>query len=181
MDPRLRGDDMFHGDGMIRGDDIFMFGISFSEIILICAVALVVLGPKQLPGVASRIGLIIYSIKNYFTSLKHEIYYNSGVGELINTKNELMKTYSQVRSQISPHNKIENDATPIVFKLTEEQSQQNLEPYQPELEFNRQPELFDIPVMLEQIEVPMKQRATGTRPSPTMSRQGAMRNIGASI
>ncbi|HLX55064.1 MAG TPA: twin-arginine translocase TatA/TatE family subunit [Aquella sp.] len=131
-----------------------MFGISFSEIILICVVALIVIGPKQLPGMASRIGLIIYSIKNYFTSLKQEFYYNSGVGELINTKNELIKTYSQVRSQVSPHNKIEDYNPHEDLKLTEEQPKPSFQPYQPEL-FDNQI------VQLEQIEDTMKQRATG--------------------
>ncbi|MCC2645320.1 MAG: tatB [Burkholderiales bacterium] len=113
-----------------------MFGISFGEIILICVVALIVLGPKQLPPLASRIGLIIFSIKNYFTSLKQEIYYNSGMNELVNTKNELIKTYSSIRGNILPENKIEEYQSEIVL-------QEAREPYQPELEFDRQPELFD--------------------------------------
>lgn len=113
-----------------------MFGISFSEIILIFAVALVVLGPKQLPQLASRIGLLIYSIKNYFNSLKNEIYYNSGVNELINTKNELIKTYSSIRSNVMPHNKIEEPLAPNTLNMEEDW-------HQPELEFDRQPELFD--------------------------------------
>lgn len=33
-----------------------MFGIDFSEVLLIFAIALVVLGPKRLPGLAQRIG-----------------------------------------------------------------------------------------------------------------------------
>lgn len=158
-----------------------MFGISFSEIILICAVALIVLGPKQLPVVASRVGLIIYSIKNYFTSFKQELYYNSGVSELINTKNELIKTYSKIRNNITPYNKIEDHAAPDNFKLTEEEHQLECEPYQPELEFERQPELFDNPCiqgnMLEQIEVPMKQREI----PPIAYKQENIRDTRASI
>ncbi len=116
-----------------------MFGINFSEIILICAVALIVLGPKQLPPLASRIGLIIHSIKNYLACLKQDIYSNSGIGELINTKDELIKTYSSIRKDIMPHNKIENQYISKDHLEVEEI-------YQPELEFDRQPELFDKPV-----------------------------------
>lgn len=112
-----------------------MFGISLSEIILICAVALVVIGPKQLPQIATRVGIIIYSIRNYVANLKQEIYYNSGANELINTKNELIKTYSTIRSNVMPYNKIEDYDQPDLA--------QDL--YQPELEFERQPELFDEP------------------------------------
>src|SRR6185437_8066414 len=120
-----------------------MFGISFSEIFLICVVALIVLGPKQLPGIASRIGLIIYSIKNYFTNFKQELYYNSGVSELINTKNELIKTYSKIRSNVTSSNKIEDHTITDTYLFTVEQHQTEFVPYQPELEFDRQPELFD--------------------------------------
>lgn len=112
-----------------------MFGISFSEIILIFAVALIVLGPKQLPQIASRIGIIIYSIKNYIASLKQEFYYNSGANELISTKNELIKTYSNIRSNVLPRNKIE--------EYTHIETICKQESHQPELNFDSQPELFD--------------------------------------
>jgi Tat protein translocase TatB subunit len=124
-----------------------MFGISFSEIILICVIALIVIGPKQLPVIATRVGLIIYSVKNYFTSLKHEVYHNSGVGELINTKTQLLKTYSNVRSIIRTNNTIIPDEIQehtITPNLTETQAFA----YQPELDFDAQPELFDKPSLL---------------------------------
>lgn len=113
-----------------------MFGINFSEIVLICAVALVVLGPKQLPAIASKFGVFIYTIKNYISNFKQEIYYQSGAHEIINTKNEIIKTYANIRKNIMPHNKID-DYTQIPNNAL------NIEPYQPELDFDRQPELFD--------------------------------------
>jgi sec-independent protein translocase protein TatB len=116
-----------------------MFGISFSEIFLICIIALIVLGPKQLPQIASRLGLMIYSITNYLTCLKHEIYHNSGVGELISTKSELIKTYSKARSAIGAKNTAVHDE--ITEHPVSKNNPQTL--YQPELDFDAQPELFD--------------------------------------
>ncbi len=122
-----------------------MFGISFSEITLICVIALIVLGPKQLPQIATRIGLIIFSIKNYFTSQKHEIYHNSGVGELINTKAQLIKTYSKVRDTIKTPNTLVYDEIKEHAAFINRTDSQIA--HQPELNFDAQPELFDRVIM----------------------------------
>lgn len=119
-----------------------MLGISFSEILLIGIIALLVLGPKQLPQIASRIGLIIFSIRNYVANLKREFYYSSGAHEIINTKEEIAKTYTELKKSILPHNKIK-DYPEFNLQIPQENF------YQPELDFERQPELFDEPPIHE--------------------------------
>lgn len=108
-----------------------MFGISFSEMLLIFIVALVVLGPKQLPIIASKLGLFIYSIKKYLNSIQEDLYYKTGVNDLVNTKKKIVATYNNIHEQIRGNSGLFYTSLPIdTF-------------YQPELDFDNQPELFD--------------------------------------
>lgn len=50
-----------------------MFGISFSELLLVGLVALLVLGPERLPGAARTAGLWIGRLKRSFNSIKMEV------------------------------------------------------------------------------------------------------------
>jgi len=50
-----------------------MFGIGIMELILIFSVALIVLGPKQLPAAARTLGGWFYRIKNTADSARVEI------------------------------------------------------------------------------------------------------------
>ena len=46
-----------------------MFGLSFMEIIVVCGIALIVLGPDQLPKVARSIGRMINEFKRATTDI----------------------------------------------------------------------------------------------------------------
>ncbi|MBD1551854.1 Sec-independent protein translocase protein TatB [Pseudomonas typographi] len=59
-----------------------MFGISFSELLLVGLVALVVLGPERLPGAARTAGLWIGRLKRSFNSIKTEIEREIGADEI---------------------------------------------------------------------------------------------------
>ena len=50
-----------------------MFGISFSELLLVGLVALLVLGPERLPGAARTAGLWIGRLKRSFNTIKQEV------------------------------------------------------------------------------------------------------------
>jgi len=50
-----------------------MFDIGFSEMFLILVIALVVVGPERLPGVARKIGRFIGHARRSFDHLKREI------------------------------------------------------------------------------------------------------------
>ena len=51
-----------------------MFGIGFSELILIAVVALIVLGPEKLPQAANQIGKLMGILRKNSDSLKREFY-----------------------------------------------------------------------------------------------------------
>lgn len=59
-----------------------MFGVSFSELILVGLVALLVLGPERLPGAARTAGLWIGRLKRSFNSIKQEIEREIGADEI---------------------------------------------------------------------------------------------------
>ncbi|MBA1230918.1 Sec-independent protein translocase subunit TatB [Pseudomonas viridiflava] len=59
-----------------------MFGISFSELLLIGLVALLVLGPERLPGAARTAGLWIGRLKRSFNAIKQEVEREIGADEI---------------------------------------------------------------------------------------------------
>jgi len=59
-----------------------MFGISFSELMLVGLVALLVLGPERLPGAARTAGLWVGRLKRSFNSIKTEIEREIGADEI---------------------------------------------------------------------------------------------------
>ena len=111
-----------------------MFGISFSELILILIIALVILGPKQLASVIGKFWLTIVSLRTQLEKIKSDLYTQSGMHEIKGFKNTLTDTYQNLK------NKITNTPEPLpgYHTLFEEEIL-----YQPELNFTREPELFD--------------------------------------
>ena len=59
-----------------------MFGISFSELLLVGLVALLVLGPERLPGAARTAGLWIGRQNRSFNTIKQEVEREIGADEI---------------------------------------------------------------------------------------------------
>ncbi|KAA0949035.1 MULTISPECIES: Sec-independent protein translocase protein TatB [unclassified Pseudomonas] len=59
-----------------------MFGISFSELLLVGLIALLVLGPERLPGAARTAGLWIGRLKRSFNAIKQEVEREIGADEI---------------------------------------------------------------------------------------------------
>jgi sec-independent protein translocase protein TatB len=59
-----------------------MFGISFSELLLVGLVALLVLGPERLPGAARTAGLWVGRLKRSFNAIKTEVEREIGADEI---------------------------------------------------------------------------------------------------
>ena len=108
-----------------------MFDISFSKIILILIIALLVLGPKQVPYIVIKSRKFIMAFRHFADHLKQDVCQQSGFNELNNTKNLLIDGYQQIKSNILTHELI--DIPNAVYIK---------EPIQPELEFDKDPELF---------------------------------------
>lgn len=59
-----------------------MFGISFSELMLVGLIALLVLGPERLPGAARTAGLWVGRLKRSFNAIKQEVEREIGADEI---------------------------------------------------------------------------------------------------
>lgn len=72
-----------------------MFEIGFSEILVCFIVALVVLGPERLPGVARAIGRWTGQAKSYLRNLSAELERETQVGELKKQLEEAKKALQE--------------------------------------------------------------------------------------
>ncbi|MFJ7314495.1 Sec-independent protein translocase protein TatB [Pseudomonas sp. NPDC098747] len=59
-----------------------MFGIRFTELLLVGLVALLVLGPERLPGAARTAGLWVGRLKRSFNAIKQEVEREIGADEI---------------------------------------------------------------------------------------------------
>ncbi len=50
-----------------------MFGIGFSELVLILIVALVVVGPERLPGLAHQLGTVVRDLRRMYANLRADL------------------------------------------------------------------------------------------------------------
>ena len=113
-----------------------MFGISFGEILLILIIALIVLGPQKLPIIMGRVGRLIYTTRDYFIQLKTQVYNQTGLAEFEQTKLELINSINKLKYDLSKNMQSDHIVNDILIFNDEIL-------YQPELDFDREPELFD--------------------------------------
>ena len=57
-----------------------MFGIGFFELLIICTIALIVLGPKRLPQFITTVEEIIRKIRSGTSKIKQE-FYSEGISD----------------------------------------------------------------------------------------------------
>jgi sec-independent protein translocase protein TatB len=88
-----------------------MFGISFSELLLVGLVALLVLGPERLPGAARTAGLWIGRLKRSFNAIKQEVEREIGADEIrrqlhnehiLSLEQEARKIFNPVQQEPTP-------------------------------------------------------------------------------
>lgn len=116
-----------------------MFGISFSEILLIIIISLLIFGPEQLPQIAAKTGRMIALVRKFTINLKSQLYEQTGMSQIDGIRQEMQQTFNQLKNQIHPlENKITDYSDEGDFLYSEYQFL-----YQPELDFEQQPELFD--------------------------------------
>ena len=68
-----------------------MFDVSFSELVVIFFVALMVIGPEKLPKVAKVLGKLTGEAQNYISKLKEEIEREEKFKELQKIQREIKK------------------------------------------------------------------------------------------
>jgi sec-independent protein translocase protein TatB len=97
-----------------------MFGISFSELLLVGLVALLVLGPERLPGAARTAGLWVGRLKRSFNAIKQEVEREIGADEIrrqlhnehiLSLEQEARKIFMPIQQEPTP---VEPVATPTI-------------------------------------------------------------------
>ncbi|PAU55782.1 Sec-independent protein translocase protein TatB [Pseudomonas sp. PICF141] len=108
-----------------------MFGISFSELLLVGLVALLVLGPERLPGAARTAGLWVGRLKRSFNAIKQEVEREIGADEIrrqlhnehiLSLEQEARKIFTPTQQEPTPVEPVATqtihaptaDATPVV-------------------------------------------------------------------
>ncbi len=78
-----------------------MFDISFSELLVIAVVALVVIGPEKLPKVARTVGLLVGRVQRFASQVKDEVNREGRFEELQRLQGEVQQSILSVESSVS--------------------------------------------------------------------------------
>lgn len=77
-----------------------MFDISFTELMLIGVIALIVIGPERLPKVARTIGHLVGRAQRYVTDVKTDIKREMDIDELSNIKGQMEDAAKSVKDSM---------------------------------------------------------------------------------
>ncbi|NYT58643.1 twin-arginine translocase subunit TatB [Alcaligenaceae bacterium] len=77
-----------------------MFDVSFSELMLVGVIALIVIGPERLPKVARTIGHLIGRAQRYVGDVKTDIQREMDLDELSNLKGQMEDAAKSVKSSM---------------------------------------------------------------------------------
>ncbi|HSI45789.1 MAG TPA: Sec-independent protein translocase protein TatB [Methylophilus sp.] len=94
-----------------------MFDISFSEMVVIAIVALIVIGPEKLPKVARTAGAFFGRLQRFVTQVKDEVNRESRFAELQKLQEEvqssLQQNYADIEQSILPPTAQANEPVPV--------------------------------------------------------------------
>lgn len=77
-----------------------MFDIGFSEILLIAVVALVVIGPERLPGVARNVGRFVGRLQRYVHDIKSDFNREVELEEIRRLQHEMENTVQSMQESM---------------------------------------------------------------------------------
>lgn len=77
-----------------------MFDVSFSELIVIAVVALIVIGPEKLPKVARTLGALTGRMQRYVAEVKEEVNREVRFQELQQLQQEIQSTVTQTQTNV---------------------------------------------------------------------------------
>jgi sec-independent protein translocase protein TatB len=77
-----------------------MFGIGWTEMLVLGVVALIVIGPKDLPVVMNRLGKIVNSIRRMGSEFQRELNKATGIDQVTNLRNTITAPLKQTAAEI---------------------------------------------------------------------------------
>ena len=91
-----------------------MFDVSFSELLVIAVVALLVIGPERLPKVARTVGTFTGRMQRYMAQIKEEVNREMRFEELQKLQQEIKQSVEQETSALQAS--IHEPSSPIKIK-----------------------------------------------------------------
>ena len=91
-----------------------MFDVSFSELLVIAVVALLVIGPERLPKVARTVGAFTGRMQRYMTQIKEEVNREMRFEELQKLQQEIKQSVEQETSALQAS--IHEPSSPLKIK-----------------------------------------------------------------
>ncbi|MDI1299146.1 Sec-independent protein translocase protein TatB [Methylotenera sp.] len=131
-----------------------MFDVSFSELIVIAVVALIVIGPEKLPKVARTLGALAGRMQRYVAQVKEEVNREVRFQELQQLQQEIQETVTKTKETI------ESSVQNSIGAVSKEVSEFKLEASHP-----KAPEVESIDVT--SIDTKPKAKRTRTKKVPT--------------
>lgn len=77
-----------------------MFDVSFSELLVVAVVALIVIGPEKLPKVARTLGALTGRMQKYVVQIKEEVNREVRFQELQQLQQEIKETATKTQDKI---------------------------------------------------------------------------------
>ena len=98
-----------------------MFDVSFSELVVIAIVALIVIGPEKLPKVARTLGALVGRMQRFVAQVKEEVNRDVRFQELQQLQQEIQNSASKAKNEIQTGlndsmNSIKQDLNVAVLK-----------------------------------------------------------------
>jgi sec-independent protein translocase protein TatB len=78
-----------------------MFGVGWTEMLVIGVVALIVIGPKDLPVVMSRLGKMVSTIRRLGSEFQSEINKTTGLDQITDLRRSITEPLKSVASEIT--------------------------------------------------------------------------------
>jgi sec-independent protein translocase protein TatB len=78
-----------------------MFGVGWTEMLLVGVVALVVIGPKDLPVVMNRLGKVVASIRRMGSEFQRELNKTTGLDQLTDLRRSITEPLKQTAQEIT--------------------------------------------------------------------------------
>ena len=78
-----------------------MFDVSFSELMVIAVVALIVIGPEKLPKVARTLGALVGRMQRYIATVKEEVNRETRFSELQQLQDEIQRGVESTKASIA--------------------------------------------------------------------------------
>ena len=78
-----------------------MFGVGWTEMLLVGVVALVVIGPKDLPVVMSRLGKMVATVRRMGTEFQREINKTTGLDQITDLRRSITEPLKQTAQEIT--------------------------------------------------------------------------------